>query len=237
MVEFTVFGSIELHGAHGEEIIQILSQPKRLALLAYLAAAKPRGFHRRDKIVGFFWPELDQEHARAGLRRSLHFLRQFLGKDVVIRRGHGEVGLNWENVWCDCKAFEEALERGKVEEAVKLYRGDLLSGLFLPDSPGFERWLDEERVATKEAAAAATWTVANRLVESCSDENQVQRFISTLAAAGDRAGAIQFYERFSEGIRSALDLEPSEASKLLDRKIRGEIEKKPPEKISVTRLS
>src|SRR5262245_12921902 len=40
-------------------------QPKRLALLAYLAIARPRGAHRRDALVAIFWPELDQHGARS----------------------------------------------------------------------------------------------------------------------------------------------------------------------------
>jgi len=41
----------------------VLAQPKRVALLAYLAAATPRRLHRRDSLLALFWPELDQEHA------------------------------------------------------------------------------------------------------------------------------------------------------------------------------
>jgi hypothetical protein len=36
-----------------------VSQLKPLALLAFLAAAPNDSFHRRDALVGLFWPELD----------------------------------------------------------------------------------------------------------------------------------------------------------------------------------
>lgn len=58
----------------GRDVGGLLARPKRLALLAYLAAAAPR-LQSRDKLVSLFWPEADQEHARAALRKTVHLLR------------------------------------------------------------------------------------------------------------------------------------------------------------------
>jgi len=55
MIELSVLGPIQLRGADGHELSAVLAQPKRLGLLIYLAAARPRGFHRRDKLVTLFW--------------------------------------------------------------------------------------------------------------------------------------------------------------------------------------
>ena len=44
-------------------------QPKRLALLAYLALAARDGYHQRDTLLALFWPRADREHARRCLRR------------------------------------------------------------------------------------------------------------------------------------------------------------------------
>ncbi len=79
MIELRTLGALELRGADGFEFRPILQQPKRLALLVYLAVATPRRFHRRDTLLGIFWPELDAEHARPALRRALYFLRRSLG--------------------------------------------------------------------------------------------------------------------------------------------------------------
>src|SRR5256884_5668442 len=87
MVEFRLLGTLSLRTADGRDAGSLLSQPRRLALLAYLAAATPRGPHRRDTLLALLWPELDQEHARAALRQSLHVLREALGDDVVVTRG------------------------------------------------------------------------------------------------------------------------------------------------------
>ena len=61
-------GCVELNDADGKQILQVLRQPKRLALLTYLALARPYGFQRRDRILLLFWPDSDEERARAALR-------------------------------------------------------------------------------------------------------------------------------------------------------------------------
>jgi DNA-binding SARP family transcriptional activator/class 3 adenylate cyclase len=50
---------------------------KAIALLAYMAINK--GHHRRDALVNLLWPEYDQAHGRAALRRTLYALRKALG--------------------------------------------------------------------------------------------------------------------------------------------------------------
>src|SRR5688572_25994118 len=52
-----------------------------LGLLAYLALEK--GPHTRDALTALFWPELDQAHSRAELRRALSALTKDLGNRVV----------------------------------------------------------------------------------------------------------------------------------------------------------
>ena len=71
MIELRTLGRLDLRDSKGREVRSILSPTKRFALLAYLAVAVPRGFHRRDILLALFWPELDQEHARRALRQAL----------------------------------------------------------------------------------------------------------------------------------------------------------------------
>ena len=106
-------------------------QRKPLALLAYLALAEPRGLHRRDTLIGIFWPEHDQQHARPALRQPLYALRRVLGDDVVLSVGDDRVGLDHDKIRCDALAFDEALGQGQMEAAVALYKGPVLQGLYL----------------------------------------------------------------------------------------------------------
>ena len=106
MIQFRVLGSLGLVGPEGNDILPVLVRPKHTAVLAYLAIASPRGFHRRDKMAALFWPEDDHEHARASLRGTVHFLRRSLGKDTVLSRGNAEIGLDWGHVTCDAVEFQ-----------------------------------------------------------------------------------------------------------------------------------
>src|SRR6266550_1276213 len=146
MIELQTLGGLDLRDAKGRELRVVLRQPKRFALLAYLAVASPRRFHRRDTLLGLFWPELDQDHARAALRRALYFLRAQLGPEVVAGRGDDEVGVPEEALWCDAAALDRALDEGEPEQAVGLYRGTFLEGLYVAGAAAeYQEWLERER--------------------------------------------------------------------------------------------
>src|SRR2546426_4173937 len=50
MIELRLLGRLSLTSADGRDVRALLGQPRRLALLAYLAAATPPGFHRRQPV-------------------------------------------------------------------------------------------------------------------------------------------------------------------------------------------
>src|SRR5881296_1656633 len=232
MVEFRLLGTLSLTTADGREAGSLLSQPRRLALLAYLAAATPRGPHRRDTLLALFWPELDQEHARAALRQSLHVLRTALGADTLVSRGDEEIGLDFERIWCDVAAFARAIDGGEPGQALDLYRGNLLEGFFISDAPEFERWLEFERAKLAGVAART----ARMLAQSCekrgdlstavhwarraielapNDEGLLRQLIAVLDRTGDRAGALQAYEEFAQHLAEEYEAEPAAETKAL----------------------
>ena len=65
MIQLLLLGNVDIFGDSGARMDAPLRQSKRVALLAFLAAARPTGFHRRDKIAALFWPELPTDRARA----------------------------------------------------------------------------------------------------------------------------------------------------------------------------
>ncbi|MFO7587494.1 MAG: BTAD domain-containing putative transcriptional regulator [Gemmatimonadota bacterium] len=224
MIRLYGLGAVRLRAADGE-LTRVLAQPKRLALLAYLALP-PGGFHRRDTLVALLWPDADDARARAALRNSLYFLRRHLGDDVVVTRGDGEVGLDPARFWFDAAALEAALESGLHEQALELYGGDLLSGFFVSDAPGFEEWLEGRRAWLRRATARAAAAVADAsatagdlsmAVEGARracvldpfDEASVRRLIALLDARGDRAGALETYGRFRELLAREFATAPS----------------------------
>jgi eukaryotic-like serine/threonine-protein kinase len=225
MIELRTLGGLELVGPEPSAVDALVSQPKRLALLLYLAAATPPGFHRRDTLLGLFWPELDQSHARGALRNALSFLRRQLGEAAIVTRGD-EVALDRAAFWCDVTAFLACVESGAAEEALALYRGDLLEGFHVPDAPGFETWLGEERNHLRGRAAEAAWALATieeqagnwasaagyarrAVALSAEYEKPACRLIELLDRAGDRGAALQEYQALEARLAHELEVRPS----------------------------
>ncbi|CAN5473843.1 BTAD domain-containing putative transcriptional regulator [soil metagenome] len=225
MIKLHTLGGARLTDAAGAELHSVLSQPKRFALLVYLALAAPGQFERRDPLLALFWPESDEERARASLRTTLHFLRRSLGKGVIETRGMDEVGLAPRALWCDALAFADAVQAGHWAEALELYRGPLLPGFALEDTPAWEEWLEAERerlgrlhakalqalaeereVAGDPVAAAELW---RRLaVQDPFSARVALRLMGALEAAGERAAAIQHAAAHAETLREQLGVEP-----------------------------
>ncbi len=240
MVELQALGPLELRDDDGS-LASVLTQPKRAALLVYLALARPRGFHRRDSLLALFWPELDDAHARNALSQALTFLRRELPEGVLVTRGSDEVGLDPERVNCDVVEFEDAVDGDRWDQALMLYRGELLAGLHVADAPGFERWLDAERDRLRERASGAAWSLAEERLEagepveaeraaqralllSPTDESPVRRFIEARARAGDRAAALRFYDKFRALLAAELEVEPAaETAAVAEAVRRGEV--------------
>src|SRR2546430_12975025 len=94
MIRLRTLGAVDLKDSEGRELRPLLTQPKRLALLTYLALAGSSGFRRRDTVVALFWTELDEEHARGWRRQALRFLRRSLGQGITVSRGEEGIGVD-----------------------------------------------------------------------------------------------------------------------------------------------
>src|SRR4029453_7808714 len=126
MFRLRVLGQIDLRDACGSEVRPVLAQPKRLALLVYLVVSRPQRMHRRDELLSLFWPDLPESRARNALRQALHQLRDALGSEILTTRGADSVGVNAAALACDAAEFENALDRGRLADAVLAYCGELL---------------------------------------------------------------------------------------------------------------
>ena len=211
--------------------------------------AAPRRFHRRDSLLALFWPELDQEHARAALRRSLYFLRAELGSVVVTGRGDDEVGVPEEALWCDATALERALDAGDAEAAVGLYRGPLLEGLYVAGAAAeYQDWLDRERTHLRGRAAVAARMLVDRMesegrladaarwcrraLELGPDEASLRRLLSLLDRSGDRSSALRAYDEFARRMKQEFELDPSEETRELVEVIRHRVTLPSPSRIA-----
>ena len=226
MLTLRLLGGIGLTSADGREVDAVLRQPKRVALLAYLAMPRPGTWHRRDALLALFWPELDQSRARASLRGALFALRSELEDGAIRSRGDDEVCLDADLVSTDVAAMEDELAAGRPAGALDCYRGELLPALYVPDAEGFDEWLDRERnrlraLARKAAARlsesreqsgdlSGAIDALRRAVElDPDDENAVRRLIALLDRSGDRAQALALFERFRRQLDEQFGVAPS----------------------------
>ena len=179
ILRLRTLGGLDLQAPDGSELRSVLAQPRRVALLVYLALATPRGPHRRDRLLALFWADQDQAHARNALSQAVYFLRNALGADAVVSRTADELALDMSTMWCDAIAFNEAIEARRYSEAIELYRGELLAGFHVAGAAAeFAAWLDTTRA-----------TYARRY------ESALQSIAAEREAAGDLAGAVVWRRR------------------------------------------
>ena len=245
MIELRTLGALDLRDADGDQCRQLLANPKRLGVLVYLTLATPRGSHRRDTLLGLFWPEVDQDKARHALRQTIHYLRSTLGADVLTSQGDGAIGVDPARLSCDAIAFEATLDAGQPAAALELYAGDLLPGFFLAHLTEFERWLESERDRLRRRAATAAWQLADGSLSrhepgvaehwarqavafSREDEGAVRKLITLLDRTGNRAGALRVYDEFAARLEEEFSAEPSAETRVLVAALRQREVPRPP---------
>jgi DNA-binding SARP family transcriptional activator len=208
-------------------------QPKRLALLSFLALAANDGVQHRDTLLALFWPHLDQNRARRCLRQALFHLRNELGDGVLVNAGREGVALARGRLWCDAVALEDALIGRRRREAMQLYAGDFLSGLFVDDcAPELEEWVEWHRQRLRARTIAGAWDLVEEELQknrpesaldtarrarslSPDDEHGLRRHMIVLARVGDPAAALGAYAEFTRRLRQEYDAEPGRESKAL----------------------
>jgi DNA-binding SARP family transcriptional activator len=165
-LRFFLFGSPRLK-RRGEAVD--LGLRKAMALLAYLVVTK--GEYSRDDLATLLWPESDQSSARASLRRTLYVINRTLGEGVLTT-GAETIRLDPKvRIWTDVGLFQQHMRAcspadehqeeitphclSALEEAVALYKADLLAGFSLPDCVSFDEWLFFESEGLRQSLARA----------------------------------------------------------------------------------
>jgi DNA-binding SARP family transcriptional activator len=224
-VALRALGALELSGPGPIALADLLTRPKPLGLLLYLALADETGSQRRDTLLGLFWPDSDTERARSSLRQAVYQLRRGLGAGAIVGRGE-EVGLAAGALTCDASEFLRRTAVGDATGALALYRGDLLPGFFVEGAPDFALWLDERRRHLRDTASAAACALADAAEQAGDaagalawsrraaalapdDEPSARRLITLLARAHDRAAALREYDAFAHRLREHYGLEPT----------------------------
>ncbi|HLB54922.1 MAG TPA: bacterial transcriptional activator domain-containing protein, partial [Gemmatimonadales bacterium] len=149
------------------------------------------------------------------------------------------IRLNPEVVGSDLRDLDGALARQDWERAVGGYPGPFLDGFHIADAPEFERWAGEKRyeiaaavagayealartaAARSDHLAAAGWWRRRVGLDSL-DARLALRLMESLAAGGDRAGAIRHAAIHSELLRGELNAPPDPAVERLAASLKRE---------------
>lgn len=204
--------TIHLLGAPGitrDEAPIAVDTRKAIALLAYLAVTGRS--HARETLAALLWPEYDDEHARAALRRTLSTLRTALNTPHLVVDRDTISLVPGAGLWVDVAEFHARLAAGRTHghppaevcpaclaslaEAAALYRGDFLAGFTLRDSAEFDDWQFAQAEALRGELAEA-----------------LEKLAAGQSAAGDFAAALASSRRWL-----ALDLLREEAHRQVMR--------------------
>lgn len=236
---------------------------KTLALLAYLAIESDRP-HRREALAGLLWAEEPEAAARHSLRQALNQLRQALQEDeaalaITARTVHwcGQPGVSvdvdrFQALLSACRAHPHRHAENcpacaaRLEQAAALYRGDLLAGFSLRDSPAFDEWAAVQRERLSREALGALYGLAQyagrhadyeRMERAARRQVEIDPFrekahrqlLAALAWSGQTSTALSHYAALEQLLRAELDAPPEDETTTLVERIRsGSLERPVP---------
>lgn len=215
----------------------VLSGPRRLAVLAYLVLARPRGMHTRDTLMTMFWPDADTSSGRHALRNVLHAIRSALGADVLITAGDTLVGVSPDRIECDVLTVEKLIAANQLDLAADDVDAELLTGFYITGAPAFEHWLDSERtrLRTQLTAAWRDCAVQSRdrrdiagairfarraLAQTPDDEGLLRFMLDVMGEGGEIAAALRAYDEFATTLREEFSVEPHHSTKAIAERLR-----------------
>ena len=207
------------------------------ALLGYLVLHRGRPLPR-EALAGLLWPEKEEAQARMNLRHALYVLRRALGSE------HFQTSRNWirfipaAGLRLDVEEFEGLLGREAeseeerrrcLEQAVELYRGPFLEGVY-------EDWVLAERDRIRGRYVDALLELAGqsarrgeyrRAVGLCRQALQAAPYSEAAYRhlmqyhyqAGAVEEALRAYQECAQALEGELGLRPSPATRALRERI------------------
>lgn len=229
----------------GDTILVDGGLSKPWALFAYLLVENGRP-HAREHLAALFWPDQPDSNARQSLRWALTTLRRSIGDNEsdlpLLLVSRESLQFNPASLaTIDLFRFRELLadpnNHLNLEQAIDLYRGELLAGASLPEAEPFEEWLQQSRLQLHQQVCSALDGVLQRASaerNSAKLERYAQRWLQiepwneiahracmrALVWAGKRNAALQHYEQCRRMLAEQLGIEPEEATQTLVERIR-----------------
>ncbi|MBT0570924.1 AAA family ATPase [Curvibacter sp. CHRR-16] len=253
-----VLGRLVVH--YDGQALPDFGYDKARALLAYLVVESGEHGHSRDKLASLFWPDSSSAIARGNLRRTLHQVRSVLAdtRHEWLPSDRQHLGFDHRSPYhldleqflaplppCPADSPYTADVVEQLEQRLCLYRGPVLDGLHLPDTPDFEHWLESQRQHCHRQRQQLLATLAQLheqlgqierahallLQEIEHDpwaEDTQRRLMRLLARQQRTSAALAQFEQYRAQLLRELDLEPEPQTLALVQAIRrGELSTPP----------
>ncbi len=204
----------------GQSIPETAWSRRSAAALVKLLALRTGRRLPREQLIDLLWPDLLVDEAAPRLHKAAHFARAALGvPDGVVLSGDVVALLPDSEVTVDVDQFDSAatayLAGGglpRADEAIRLYRGDLL-----PEDLYVE-WTEDDRVRRRMRYLellkdAGRWDEV--LAADPLDEGAHLRLVEGHVAAGDRDSALRQLDFMEQVWRRELDEDPGAAAAAL----------------------
>lgn len=232
MLRLETFGGLSLRGDDGSSVV---TQRRRLALLALLAARGDRGLSR-ERIAAYLWPEGSLDATRRSLDQLVYGVRREAGDTVIL--GANPLRLDPSVIESDIALFGQALSNNSLEAAAGLYRGPFLDGFSIAHAPDFEQWVESERARLADRFRGAVERLASEATARGDRAVAVGWWrrlaahdpfgapaalglMQALAAAGDRGAALGHAKMYERLVMQELDVAPDPAIMQLAEELRG----------------
>ncbi|MET9251436.1 BTAD domain-containing putative transcriptional regulator [Nonomuraea sp. NPDC003709] len=198
---------------------------KTRALLCYLAATP--GPRPRSELAALLWGERPDANARGSLRLALSELRKEVGGWLDITRDHVRFRAG-DGCFVD---HGRLAQTPTVAEALRLWRGDFMDGVWFCDAPAFGGWVESERGRTRlllrdlllraGSAPPDQFVRLARLVAGLDpyDEEAHRLLITALARGGNRGAALACYDDLRRRLADELGVEPAPETAAVRRRL------------------
>ena len=218
------------------------------ALLIYLAEEtqpQPREF-----LAELLYPGLPTVSSLKDLRQTLYELRKLIpdldganrnSPIPFLQADRQFIQINPEGTYeIDTARFGELVSGSvpeRLEAAMRLYRGDFLADFYLPNSSGYDSWMESKRTLFRIQALEALDQLANHFIEQKNyskakkyaiqqlelddlRESSLRHLMTVMALSGERSAALLAYQEFRKRLQVDLNVHPTEETTALFERIR-----------------
>jgi DNA-binding SARP family transcriptional activator/predicted ATPase len=223
---------------YGDELVRGVNTARLQSLLAYLVLHRDAP-QARQHLAFLFWPDSTEAQSRNNLRQALHQLRhalpdadRFLSADTTTLYWQSDAAFSLDVAdFARALATADAAERvanpaamrAALEQAVSLYRGDLLPSCYDEwIAPERDRLYEQQlkalerlvRILEDQREYATAIPYAQRLLRHDPlDEDSYLHLMRLHSLNNDRAGALRVYHACASALQRELGVEPSPATR------------------------